>query len=98
MSAGQHAAGDLFASLSGHDEVEIRKEFREDVYRLAKEGPATFTRALIYVAERRDGHSVGIAYGTAMNLPQAEVTDYFTDEAEEVGVDLGEPSGETTTP
>lgn len=90
MSASDQTANDMFGSLTGFDEIAIRKEFRSDVYSLSNDGPA-FLRALIYVDHRRQGIKDADAYKAAMEMTQAEATDYFAPEPDDkADDDLGE--------
>lgn len=91
MSATEHTANEVFNSLNGYDEIAIKKEFRADVYTLAKEDRAAFMRALIFTVHRRDGAKDSDAYKAAMELLQSVTTDYFSDEPEK---DEDDPLGE----
>lgn len=90
MSATDLTANGMFESLNGFDEIAIKKEFRFDVYTLAKEDKAAFMRALIFVDQRRDGLKDSEAYKAAMDLPQSRAVEYFASEPEGEADDLGE--------
>lgn len=92
MSATDQTADEMFNSLTGFDEIAIKKEFRSDVYALGKEDKAAFMRALIFTGHRRGGAKDSEAYKAAMDLPQSEVVDYFAAEpdGDAEGDDLGE--------
>lgn len=69
-------------SLTGFDEVAIRKHMGFDPYADAESRPMDLMRALVLVAERRRGITDKAAYQAAMEMPISEVSDYFTDDDE----------------
>lgn len=87
-------ANGMFETLTGFDEIAIKREFKADIYTLAAEDKAAFMRALIFIDQRRAGLKDAAAYRAAMELPQAASVDYFaaepTPEPTEDGDDLGE--------
>lgn len=78
-------------SLTGFDEIAIAKHFGGEFTDLAENKPTTLGRALVFVAERRDGKTDQEAFQVAMDLPLGTCQSYFADEA----VD---PLGEETAP
>lgn len=95
MSATDQTANDVFNTLTGFDEIAIKREFKADVLTLAKTDKAGFLRALVFIDHRRAGVKDRDAFKATMELLLSEVTDYFADEpadddAEAEGDDSGE--------
>lgn len=71
---------ELFESLTGFDEIAISQQFGSTPTDL----PGTLlARALIFIAQRREGVSDSEAYQSAMSLPTGELTAIFTPEGDE---------------
>jgi len=90
MSATETTANETFDSLTGFDEIAIRKEFRQDVARLYEADAMAFIRAMVFVHQRRQGLKDPAAFQAAMEMPQRELQHYFADEPDGEGDGLGE--------
>lgn len=72
---------ETYDSLSGFDEIAIRREFRETVAQLVDgEDRTRMQRALVFIDLRRGGATDAEAYEQAMGAPWAEIRDYFASE------------------
>ncbi|GAA1977495.1 hypothetical protein GCM10009798_43390 [Nocardioides panacihumi] len=69
-------ADDFFESLTGFDEIAIKQHFGASVSNL-KDEPMDFMRALVFVAERREGKTDIQAKDAALTLTVREVLAYF---------------------
>lgn len=74
---------DFFESLTGFDEIAIAQRFGHTVTDLASSQATMFTRALVFVAQRRDGATDDDAYNAAMNMPMKDVSTFFAQNEEE---------------
>lgn len=74
----------MFDSLTGYDEIAVRKSFDANVVNLSQTDPLQFLRALVFVAERRGGLKDAAALKAAQTLTLGETADYFADDPEEV--------------
>lgn len=87
------AAGDMFMSLTGFDELAIVRSFSLPLAEL-REHPTTFLRALVFVDQRRRG---GLkdrdAYQAAMDMPFGAVQGYFPDDDDDEDSPQGEDDG-----
>lgn len=83
MSTHQMTAEEFFDSITGFDEMAIKKAFGRPVVKLAEEDQIEFARALIFVAQRRAGESDTQAKDSALNMTLGEVNRYFADEEPE---------------
>lgn len=71
---------ELFDSLTGFDELAIAQQFGAAPTDLLG---TMLGRALLFVAQRREGVSDAEAYKAAMELPTGELTAIFTPEGDE---------------
>lgn len=93
---------DLADSLTGFDEIAIKKAFGVPFSTLAPNekgegGDAfQFLRSLVFVHRRREGDNDVTAYNTAQGMTTHEVNGYFAEESAESGKDDSSPD-ETPT-
>lgn len=82
--------GDFGDSLTGFDEIAIAQRFGRTITEMTSDF-SMFTRALIFVAKRRDGANDEEAWTGAMELAFLDVSTFFAeatpaeDEAEDAG-------------
>lgn len=81
-------AAEMYDSLNGYDELAVKKSFGTAPLALAQADSIEFARALVFVAERRNGASDSDAKSRALNLTNGELTKYFREE------DGSDPLGE----
>lgn len=84
---------ETYDSLTGFDEIAIRREFRQTVGQLVDEktgDPTQMQRALYFIELRRAGTPDAEAYDLAMGAPWSTVRDYFRN-TEESGEDAAAP-------
>lgn len=95
MSHAEETADEFYRSLTGFEELAIKKEFREPISSLAKNDPPAFARALVMVHRTRGGDTVRDAYQHAMTLPTGVVNeDYFAEPPDDGDGDEGDDLGE----
>lgn len=70
------SADDMFMSLTGFDELAIKKAFGSDVFTLREE-PGMFLRALVFVWARREGKTDVEAKNAAMEMAFSDVQGTF---------------------
>jgi hypothetical protein len=81
----QKVTGDEFLeSMTGFEEIAVEKQFGTDVLGLAEHKATMFTRALVFVMQKRDGRADKDAYDAVMNMPLSEVQDHFAEPEDEV--------------
>lgn len=89
-------AGEVFDSLTGHDELEIAEQFGRTIAELTDRDPSMWGRALVFVIFRREGENDRDAFVKAMGLTMKQTTSFFAvenyGESEESG--KGEPAAE----
>lgn len=106
MSAGQLSAEAMFDSLTGFDEIAVKKFWGVPISTLSgnkKAGivgdPMQFLRALAFIAERRAGLSDIAAHAAAQELTIGGVMAYFPDSTPEIdALDPETESGKELTP
>jgi len=88
----------VFDSLTGFDEIAIAQRFGRTVTDLAQHDSTMFTRALVFVVQRREGDTDDAAWDAALGLPLKEVSTFFAvDTEDEAGKDEApEPQPETS--
>lgn len=93
MSQCDQTVEELADSLTGFDEIAIKKAFGAPFAVLAPNEKGQggdvfqFLRALVFVHRRRDGESDVTAYNSAQGMTTGEVNGYFADESAESGKD-----------
>lgn len=70
---------DVLLSVNGYDEIAIARFFNAELTEL-QDKPLRAIRAMVFIAERRNGASDKDAYKAAMTLTQSEAADYFPDD------------------
>lgn len=70
-------SGEFGDSLTGHEEILIRKGFGQTIDQLGAEGGMTGLRALIFAHKLRGGMKTRDAKDYALGLTRAEVAAYF---------------------
>lgn len=93
MSTTETTIQEMAESLTGYDELAIKKEFRLTVSALVNDGDTIASmRAYVFVHQRRQGLKDSEAYAAAMEMRQADILAYFSagDDDEEPADDLGE--------
>jgi hypothetical protein len=75
-------AEEMFESLTGFDEIAIHTAFGAEIFALMDTKPTTATRALVFVAKRREGMSDYEAKNAVLGMSLKEVTAYFEDDEE----------------
>ena len=86
---------DVFDSLTGFDEIAIAQRFGRTVTDLAQHDSTMFTRALIFVARRREGDTDDAAWDAALGLPLKDAGAFFAVDADEADA---EDSGKDEPP
>lgn len=72
-------------SLTGFEEIAIKKAFEDDVFALMNTGQETMAgRALIFIEKKREGLKDAEAKNAALSLTLKDVNAHFADEDEEV--------------
>jgi hypothetical protein len=88
-------AGEVFDSLTGHDEMAITQHFGRTISDLTDD-PSMWGRALVFVLRRRDGVNDDDARNEALAMTLKGATSYFAEEpAAESESGKGEPVSET---
>lgn len=83
-------------TLTGFEEIAIKKEFSDTLTALAEAGDQSmFARALIFIDHRRQDLKVPDAFKHAMNLSRSDVKDYFTEPPKDDGPEEGDGLGES---
>jgi hypothetical protein len=82
MSATDKTAEEVMQSLTGFDEIAIAQRFGAKVLKIAKEDETSFLRSLVFIEKRREGLKDGDAWQAVMEMPLAEVQEYFPDDDE----------------
>lgn len=98
MSKSDQTAGDVFDSLTGHEERWIADQFGETINDLA-ENATMWARALIFIDLRRADVNDDDARNQALGLKLKDVTTYFaepSEDDEESG--KAEPAAEQSEP
>lgn len=80
-------AEEFFESLTGFDEIAIKKAFGSPVTKLCEVDSMEFARSLVFVAKTREGLSAVDAKQASLSMTIGEVTGFFTDD--EVGLESG---------
>lgn len=84
-------------TLTGFEEIAIKKEFGDSLTTLAEAGDQSmFARALIFIDRRRYGAHTPTAFKNAMDLSRSDVKDYFTEPADDDGPEEGDGLGESS--
>lgn len=86
MTKLNQTAGEVFDSLTGHDEMAITQHFGRTVGDLTDDS-SMWGRALVFVAKRREGANDDDARAAALDMRLKDVTTYFAEESEESGKD-----------
>jgi len=100
MSACDQTVEELSDSLTGFDEIAIKKAFGVPFAALAPNEKGQggdvfqFLRTLVFVHRRREGDTDVTAYNAAQGMTTGEVNAYFADESAESGKD-DSTTGET---
>jgi hypothetical protein len=103
MSKCDQTVEELADSLTGFDEIAIKKAFGVPFATLAPDEKGKggdvfqFLRSLVYVHCRRDGENDVTAYNTAQGMTTSEVNSYFADESAESGKDNSQTEERPTT-
>lgn len=84
------SAGQFFDTLTGFDEIAIKREFGAPITDLSKKEPTTWMRALVFIHRKRAGEPDPKQAALAMTL--GEVQAYFVVEDEGGGSEPGEAS------
>lgn len=93
MSTCDQTVEELADSLTGFDEIAIKKAFGVPFAALAPNEKGVggdvfqFLRSLVFTHRRREGDNDTTAYNAAQALTTSEVNDYFADESVESGKD-----------
>ena len=88
-------AEEFFESLTGFDELAIKKAFGVPVTKLPDVDAMEFARALVFVAKTRDGMSAVDAKHASLSMTIGEVTGFFADD--EVGLESGKDETKPVT-
>lgn len=97
-AAERPGAQDMFNSLTGFEEIAIKRQFGVPISTLSgtkkHDGePMQFLRALVFAAERRAGATDAAAFETAQNMALGDVMAYFPDPAPDLPDDPETPAG-----
>lgn len=84
MSADKISAEEMIDSLTGFDEIAIKKAFGAEWGQLVESSPVTFTRSLIFIQKRREGLLDAVAKDAALSLTLGEVNAVFAEDEPEV--------------
>ena len=82
MSAHEMTAEEFLDSLTGFDEMAIKKAFGDTITNLSSNDQMMFARALVFIAKRREGLADGPAKNAALEMTFGEVTRYFAEDVE----------------
>lgn len=75
---------EMIESLTGFEEIAIKKAFDSDIFNLLNTAPTTAGRALVFIDKKRSGLSDKDAKNEALEMRLKDVDDYFEDEEPEV--------------
>lgn len=85
--------GDFGNTLTGFDEIAIAQRFGRTITEMTMAADFSMsTRALIFVAKRREGATDDEAWNGAMELPMGEVHSFFADATDDEAEDAGKDS------
>jgi hypothetical protein len=83
---------DYFDTLTGFDDIAVKKRFGDTPVNLTQTDAITALRALVFVQYRRDGYEDDLAYDVTMKLPLKQVQGAFLDEPTDESGEGVEPS------
>lgn len=78
---------EVVESLTGYEEIEIEKQFGDDIEELLENKPRAGLRAAVFIIARRRGAALPAAKDEAMKLSMRALNDCFADETIELDPD-----------
>lgn len=80
-------AEEVFESMTGHEELYIKKRFGREAEDLAETSPIRMMRSLAFILEVRAGKDHKDAYDFVMNAKQKDITELFAEEDPAADID-----------